>query len=909
MTILTKLETVQTSLDQVNQPVLSVLNPVQQQQQEQQQLQQSQYQTMQSTDANQQAATAPPIIHHLVQQPEPQPHFHILRAPSSHPQQQQQQQQEQGQDQEQHLQQSGEHEQVATRQHSTRSNGISSRHQQQQQQRNPQQIEGIVADGGGPIVQWLLDNYEIADGESLPRSTVYNHYLIHCRQLRMSSVNAASFGKLIRSVFVGLKTRRLGTRGHSKYHYFGVRAKQHVRLEWMQDSGEQLNSLDEHQKHRGAGCSSMFHDVNQDNSNTDQGSESDSTGDCHSGRMSSLETGPIGNNATSASKRLKRAPHEAVLNGSSGELDAYGQTQENYHNLNDMVGVNQQYVGDSYYHSNAYSSKQQDRVWSLDQYDLLNLKRYLGPNSETLVDDNWPQIDSSLLESQLLDTRLQNSASGCTDQSAENLSSLVEIFESLYKCYYKRMVELLNDLNFADIEHLWAQFWLPSRSQLDHECANQWPSVDATTTNNTNGNNNHQLVSPVNHLAQQQQQHVVYDLNHHERQQQQQPHHNQQHHHHQNQLHVAQSSSTAPICIEQNSLSSDQMYQLTSHPNIIERINQIDYKLLSAIQTFLIPNMLQPMPRVLIHRIRVFARDFGTWIERAIKNYNQMFVLEKMKSVRAFEYALRRHSSINHLATSSLAIWTKRSVLAQMSADLNGIELRDIEQQVSLMNQAKFDQLLDETSQQRQNSELILNNNMDQLHLHQQLHDHSQRAPSIVTVDQNGDTHESALANTSDNNIQQQNSIESNYALDNDPIAQFNNNLQHNQTVMNHNNSCMIRPAQLIQNFLHLLDDPYPANTWPNWCRNLVESRVCGQSLDEARNFILKWNFYVSLILRELTLKSAQSLGSFQLIRLLFDEYMYYLVVIRLAEAQQKTSIQLLTNSIGFEQVQYNVER
>lgn len=38
-------------------------------------------------------------------------------------------------------------------------------------------------------------------------------------------MNAASFGKLIRSVFIGLRTRRLGTRGNSKYHYYGIRAK------------------------------------------------------------------------------------------------------------------------------------------------------------------------------------------------------------------------------------------------------------------------------------------------------------------------------------------------------------------------------------------------------------------------------------------------------------------------------------------------------------------------------------------------------------------------------------------------------------------------------------------------------------------------------------------------------------
>ncbi|VUZ54318.1 unnamed protein product [Hymenolepis diminuta] len=38
-------------------------------------------------------------------------------------------------------------------------------------------------------------------------------------------MNPASFGKLIRSVFLGLRTRRLGTRGNSKYHYYGIRIK------------------------------------------------------------------------------------------------------------------------------------------------------------------------------------------------------------------------------------------------------------------------------------------------------------------------------------------------------------------------------------------------------------------------------------------------------------------------------------------------------------------------------------------------------------------------------------------------------------------------------------------------------------------------------------------------------------
>ncbi|XP_056378518.1 transcription factor RFX3 isoform X12 [Hyla sarda] len=84
-------------------------------------------------------------------------------------------------------------------------------------------------------LQWLLDNYETAEGVSLPRSTLYNHYLRHCQEHKLDPVNAASFGKLIRSIFMGLRTRRLGTRGNSKYHYYGIRVKPDSPLNRLQE--------------------------------------------------------------------------------------------------------------------------------------------------------------------------------------------------------------------------------------------------------------------------------------------------------------------------------------------------------------------------------------------------------------------------------------------------------------------------------------------------------------------------------------------------------------------------------------------------------------------------------------------------------------------------------------------------
>ncbi len=81
----------------------------------------------------------------------------------------------------------------------------------------------------------MVDNFEPAEGCSLRRSTLYSFYLQHCSEQKLEAVNPASFGKLIRSVFLGLRTRRLGTRGNSKYHYYGIRVKQNSSLNAFSD--------------------------------------------------------------------------------------------------------------------------------------------------------------------------------------------------------------------------------------------------------------------------------------------------------------------------------------------------------------------------------------------------------------------------------------------------------------------------------------------------------------------------------------------------------------------------------------------------------------------------------------------------------------------------------------------------
>lgn len=54
---------------------------------------------------------------------------------------------------------------------------------------------------------------------SVPRNRVYSKYAERCGTERVIPLNPASFGKLVRVIFPGIQTRRLGVRGESKYHY------------------------------------------------------------------------------------------------------------------------------------------------------------------------------------------------------------------------------------------------------------------------------------------------------------------------------------------------------------------------------------------------------------------------------------------------------------------------------------------------------------------------------------------------------------------------------------------------------------------------------------------------------------------------------------------------------------------
>jgi hypothetical protein len=88
--------------------------------------------------------------------------------------------------------------------------------------------------------RWLKQNFEISEGDSLPRSAAYNHYVRHYKGARKDCVSASIFGKKFRAVFPTVRSRRLGGRGNTKYHYNGIRIIPRSELKQLPEDGNSV---------------------------------------------------------------------------------------------------------------------------------------------------------------------------------------------------------------------------------------------------------------------------------------------------------------------------------------------------------------------------------------------------------------------------------------------------------------------------------------------------------------------------------------------------------------------------------------------------------------------------------------------------------------------------------------------
>ncbi|CAB3995900.1 DNA-binding RFX2-like isoform X1 [Paramuricea clavata] len=109
---------------------------------------------------------------------------------------------------------------------------------------------------------------------------------------------------------------------------------------------------------------------------------------------------------------------------------------------------------------------------------------------------------------------------------------------------------------------------------------------------------------------------------------------------------------------------------------------------------------------------------------------------------------------------------------------------------------------------------------------------------------------------------------------------------------------------QLEADFKATLAQQNSLEKWAEWLEDVVNKVLSATEgtpayPKAARQFLLKWSFYSSMVIRDLTLRSAASFGSFHLIRLLYDEYMFYLIEHKVAVATGKSPIAVMGEFVG----------
>jgi hypothetical protein len=85
---------------------------------------------------------------------------------------------------------------------------------------------------------WLQKSFTPSNGFTVPRQGLFHSYCLASEDYGLGHINAASFGKAVRAAFPGIKTRRLGHRGNSKYHYVALRPALQIEAQRLNEYGD-----------------------------------------------------------------------------------------------------------------------------------------------------------------------------------------------------------------------------------------------------------------------------------------------------------------------------------------------------------------------------------------------------------------------------------------------------------------------------------------------------------------------------------------------------------------------------------------------------------------------------------------------------------------------------------------------
>lgn len=114
-----------------------------------------------------------------------------------------------------------------------------------------------------------------------------------------------------------------------------------------------------------------------------------------------------------------------------------------------------------------------------------------------------------------------------------------------------------------------------------------------------------------------------------------------------------------------------------------EFVRNVDYKVYQHVLEILLPDVLRPIPSGMTQAIRNFAKILESSVASTMQGYPEPVVDVRVTTVGSLAQTLRRYTSLNHLAQAARAVLQNQNQITQMLADLNRVDFRNIEEQVS----------------------------------------------------------------------------------------------------------------------------------------------------------------------------------------------------------------------------------
>ncbi|KAI0036828.1 hypothetical protein K488DRAFT_75815 [Vararia minispora EC-137] len=167
------------------------------------------------------------------------------------------------------------------------------------------------------VQAWLTGNYAPYPDGNVPRQGLYFSYRRVCEQYGIPHINTATLGKAIRHCFPTIKTRRLGVRGNSKYHYCGIRPATSAEAEWLQDYIRKSNNTAAQQSVNAARLASEQAESQRGGEDRSDDEDEDDSEGASSGRASKRNSFALGNGLKSPvlyhEELLDKTPTAATL--------------------------------------------------------------------------------------------------------------------------------------------------------------------------------------------------------------------------------------------------------------------------------------------------------------------------------------------------------------------------------------------------------------------------------------------------------------------------------------------------------------------------------------------------------------------------------------------------------------------